>query len=113
MSAFLPGDFPGVSNGVHSADALISRKTPLLLDPEGGLRNVGADFVDFGTPFAFYPPPLSRVDQGGSDLWEFAVNATDAQMEAFLDRKEWPTGSARAVFRKCELHLCFVFDHCT
>lgn len=113
MNVFLPGEFPSVSKGITIADAFIARGTPLLSDPEGGLRNVGIEFVDFGAPLAFYPPPLSLVDKGGSDLWEFAASATDAEMNTFLNLEQWPLGSARAVFRKCESHLYSAIDHCT
>jgi hypothetical protein len=59
---------------------------PLLTDLKGGSRFVGIDYIDFGDPLAFWPPPLA-AGAGGSDAWEFEVEggAIMNEIEAVLD----------------------------
>lgn len=73
MKSTLPGTFPKVSPYFDARGVLIQRVGDLLEKPEGGYRYDGAEFIIFGAPYSFWPPPLNWEGEGGSVTYEFTA----------------------------------------
>jgi hypothetical protein len=110
MRTFESGDVPGYSASGFGGDPLMvwSRPTPLLTAPAGGFRFKGADFLAYGAPLAFWPPPLANGGQFATAGWEFkAPGLTKEDAAAFLS-DDIPAGIFRLVRPFCALFL-FIF----
>jgi hypothetical protein len=87
MCTFESGDVPGYSASGYGGDPLMvwSCPTPLLTAPAGGFRFKGTDFLAYGDPLTFWPPPLANGGQFATAGWEFkAPDLTREDVEAFL-----------------------------
>ncbi|EDR11037.1 uncharacterized protein LACBIDRAFT_324510 [Laccaria bicolor S238N-H82] len=72
--ALLAGGFPSVKEIFDGRGWMISRQRGAMLEKlEGGYRYDGAEFVTFGCPSAFWPPPFSWEGAGGSVIYEFTT----------------------------------------
>lgn len=79
----------------------------LLEDKAGGFRNEGINFVGFGTPIAFWPPPLAGPDVGSSSVcWECEI--PDEKINEALageDIKSLIQSDNAVFYRRCIFNL--------
>lgn len=106
MRSFKSGPFPK-SDTLYTTCLLWQRASELLEDEKGSFRFEGPDFISYGNPLAFWPPPMKRSGAYASKCWEFEV--ADFSSEAAKTMMMALGITAGAVFRKCKPHALLTY----
>ncbi len=99
--AFADGEVPDVATFRQAGCVVWSRPNgpPLLEGPLGGLCFERANFLLYGAPSSFWPPPIRGDLRNASAAWDFTAAMWSDQMTGKLFGEKALIGTCGAVFR--------------